>query len=107
MGNFKVIYRILKALEAAPDCESFDAEEQISAERLGVTKPRLYALFSMLSQEGYITGVRERRFPGEQYPQADIRDIRITLKGLEYLSENSLMKKAACLLKEVSGLVKP
>ena len=56
MGDFNTIYKILAALKASMDYEIFDLK-LISAERLGVSEPRLIALLMMLVQAGYITGL--------------------------------------------------
>ena len=46
----------------------------------------------MMADVGYITGVEIQRFiTGET--SVDARDIRITLKGLEYPQENGIMRK--------------
>ena len=39
MDNFKAVYKILSSLEKATDLPNFDIE-QISAEKLGVSKER-------------------------------------------------------------------
>lgn len=104
MDNFKIIYKILKSLEQALDYDEFD-EESISPELLKVTEQRYNAIMAMLAKEGYIEGVSVKRMLGDCYPQIAVRNIRITLKGLEYLNENSLMKKAASLAKGVVELL--
>lgn len=91
MDNFKAVYRILPALEKAMDLPAFDVK-QIGHEALGVTHERWCRYMEMMADVGYITGVEIRRFiTGET--SVDARDIRITLKGLEYLQENGIMRK--------------
>ena len=51
MNNFKVIYRILRYLEAALDCEEFDVET-ISPFRLGVTRESLGTDLIMMQDSG-------------------------------------------------------
>ena len=51
MDNFKVIYKILKLLEVAMDCDEFD-RNQLTAEYLGISKNRLDAILTMLQEEG-------------------------------------------------------
>lgn len=99
MDNFSVIYKILKILEKAMDFEEFDFQ-QISAERLGISICRWAKILEMLVQEGYIQGIIVS-YSLDGTPFIENRNIRITLKGLEYLSENSFMKKAANAAKEV------
>lgn len=101
MDNFKIIYRILKSLEASLDFEETDVSA-ISPEKLGVTKARWEQLLIMMQDEGYIKGIVCTRSAGEdkRHIVEPIKPV-ITLKGLEYLSENSFMKKAANLAKGI------
>lgn len=104
MDNFKIIYKILKILEKAMDEERFDKYE-ISNESLGITQARWEMIIAMLAKEGYIEGVSIANVIGSSRPGIKIKDVRITLKGLEYLEENSLMKKAANLIKGISDII--
>ena len=56
MDNFKIIYKILKALEAALDYEESDIDE-ISHEKLKITYTRWVNILIMLFENGYITGI--------------------------------------------------
>ena len=105
MDNFVVIYRILKALEASMDFEEFD-EQLISPERIGITKERRDKLLIQMQKEGYISGISVVQYVNLASPSVDIpNSISITIKGLEYLAENSLMKKAANLAKGVAEIL--
>lgn len=106
MDNFKAVYKILSALEKAMDYPEFDIA-QINHEKLGVSKERWCRYLEMMEDVGYIKGVElYENITGDMIVNAD--DIRITLKGLEYLQENTIMQKmynAAKGVKEViSGL---
>lgn len=102
MGNFKAVYRILSALKKAMDLPGFDVQ-QIRQEALGATHERWCRYMEMMADVGYITGVEIQRFiTGET--SVDARDIRITLKGLEYLQENGIMRK---LYKAAKGVAVP
>lgn len=46
----------------------------------------------MMSDVGYIKGVKITSYINGE-TSVDIKDIRITLKGLEYLSENTIMQR--------------
>ena len=46
MDNFKIIYKILRALEQAMDLEEFDPD-LISAENLGISENRRRAILEM------------------------------------------------------------
>lgn len=102
MDNFKAVYRILSALEKAMDFPAFDIE-QIGAHALGVSGERWCRYIEMMADVGYIKGVSlSRSISGDM--MVDAQNIRITLKGLEYLQENSIMQriyKAAKGIKEI------
>lgn len=103
MDNFKVIYRILRYLEKAMDYDEPDVE-QISAKALGLSPQRWTSIMEMLATEGYVTGLSiKRSLDGETLLSVSVP--RITLKGLEYLQENSLMKKAADIAKGVAEIL--
>jgi len=91
MDNFKAVYKILTALEKAMDSADFDMS-QISAERLGVSDERWARYIEMMQDVGYIKGAQICRY-NDGSLMIDSSDIRITLKGLEYLQENSIMQR--------------
>ena len=101
MDNFKIIYKILKLLESAMDYDEFD-RSQLSPELLGVSENRLNAILKMLQDEGYVSGVLYVK--GLSGVKLD-KYFGITLKGLEYLEENTAMKKVAGLLKGIKETV--
>ena len=100
--NFKCIYKILKTLEKAMDYSEFDVS-QISHEKLEISKERWAKYLEMMSDVGYITGLEiYEDITGEI--MVENSGIRITLKGLEYLSENAIMQrmyKAAVGIKDI------
>ena len=89
--NFKCIYKILKTLEKAMDYSEFDTS-QIDYHSLEVSKERWSRYIEMMSAVGYIKGVKITSYINGE-TSVDIKDIRITLKGLEYLSENTIMQR--------------
>lgn len=89
--NFKCIYKILKALEKAMDFSEFDLS-QINHEKLGVSKERWARYLEMMVDVGYIKGIRIYTDCTDEI-NVDDEGIRITLKGLEYLTENSIMQR--------------
>lgn len=103
MDNFKAVYKILTALEKAMDLSEFDIM-QVGPEALGVTKERWSRYLEMMADVGYIKGVSiHRDILGEVC--VDARNIRITLKGLEYLQENTVMRKIYNAAKGISEIV--
>lgn len=104
MDDFRLIYKILRILQKSMDCEEFD-RESLSAERLGLTEPKWSRIMAMLLNEGYISGGQTWNAMDCGYPRVALTRPEITLKGLEYLEENSLMKKAANLAKGIKETV--
>ena len=105
MEQFKQIYRILSILHKAMDLEEWDSK-LLSPEALGISLPMWSRLMAMLLKEGYITGREEWGTFDVGNPKVKLMRPEITLKGLEYLEENGLMKKAGEMLKEVIHIVK-
>lgn len=98
MDNFTIIYKILSAIEKSMDYEIFD-REMISAKTLGISETRLSNTLKMLIDEEYVKGIVVKETGQGEYIQFT-DNIRLTIKGLEYLSENSMMKKHIMLSKE-------
>ncbi|MNC01362.1 YjcQ protein [compost metagenome] len=97
-----VIYTILDKLEEAMDQESFDLQG-LSSEILGISDAKKTAILEIMLDENLMTGIKIKRGA-----QGDVtisgNSPRITLAGLNYLSENSATSKvinAAKLLKDV------
>jgi len=91
MDAFKAVYKILTVLERAMDYPEFDIE-QIGPEALGVSKERWNRYIEMMADVGYIKGVSIKYdITGETC--VTVSKLRITLKGLEYLQENSIMQR--------------
>ena len=98
--NFKCIYHILKTLEKAMDYEKIDINE-IGYEHLGISKNRWVKYLEMMSDMELIKGISFREYV-DGSTEVINDNIRITLKGLEYLSENSIMQR---LYNAASGVV--
>ena len=106
MDNFKIIYKILKHLESSMDAESTDIAP-ISPERLGITHERWERLLILLQDDGYIKDIETAQTLGEDGPHITepIRPF-ITLRGLESLTDNSFMRRAAQLLRGTGESIK-
>lgn len=105
MDNFKIIYKILKILEKSMNLEEFNSE-QLSAEAFGLDLPYWSRIMTLLVNEGYVTGIYSTMYINSTYPQVRLVRPEITIKGLTYLSENSLMKKAAEAAKGIVDIIK-
>lgn len=95
MDNFKIIYRILKAMDKSIDCGDVKLPTHTELE---ITLNRYYALLIALVDEGLIDGVSYKYYLGQSEPDILLNKPRLTLKGFEYLAENSTLKKAKNLL---------
>lgn len=94
MDHFKVIYHILSFFEAAIDVPEPDYHA-IRAETLGIPKSRWNELVNMLYHDGYLSAqsVKEER-QEEGLTRIRLVGPYITVKGLEYLRESKMMRKA-------------
>ena len=82
----------------------FDLLEQVSPEHLKVSEERYNRYLEMLADVGYIKGVPiTKNITGET--QIDADEVRITLKGLEYLQENSIMRKMYQTAKGIKEII--
>lgn len=100
--NFKCIYKILSTLEAAMDYSDFDIS-QIDHNKLEISEERWSRYIEMLSDSRYIKGVKMTQdITGDT--RIKCNDIRITLKGLEYLTENSIMQRFYKLAKGIKDI---
>lgn len=105
MDNFKIIYKILWELEKNMGNEDFSVGI-ISPERLKISYERWEQLMIMLSDNGYITGIVAVQDLQDKFKHiAQPVNPCITLKGLEYLAENSFMAKAKEALKTVGEII--
>lgn len=105
MDNFKVIYKILKYLESNMDCDDVDIRT-INHTVLKISETRWEQILIMLYQNGYIDGIKVVKSVCDCkcHITEPIKPV-ITLKGLEYLEENSLMKKVKNTIKDVMDIV--
>lgn len=103
MDNFTAVYKILKSLEAAMDLPEFELE-QVGPAKLGVSQERWSRYIEMMADIGLIKGVSVSH---NIIGGTEIEDsgVRITLKGLEYLQENSFMKKAYRVAKGITDII--
>ena len=90
------IFQILKAIDVAFENDNFDLS------KLNISRRRLVLLLEQLKLNGYITGIL---IPLNFNDEVTFHNIRLTLKGLDYLENNSSMKKAYKLLKEIKGWI--
>lgn len=100
MKEFRIIYRILSILRKSLELEEFD-KLLISNESLNITIQEWARLINMLVSNGYVEGIKIINTDSSSYPIVVLLNPTITLKGLEYLEENNMMKKACDLAKGI------
>lgn len=105
MDNFKVIYRILKHLEASLDCVYPDMSV-ISAAALNISHERWEQLLIELQLNGYIRGLVFAQSMSDSRPHlTEPIKPTITLAGLEYLANNTTLKKAGNILRGLKEII--
>lgn len=98
MNTLQIAYKILYSLEHKKTAAYMGA--LISPEKLKIPEDKWLDVVRSLLDEGYIAGVKlNTDILGNQ--MADIENARITLKGAEYLRENSTMRKIARIATDV------
>ena len=104
MDDFRIIYKILKTLQESMDYESFE-NTQIEPEELHISEPKWSRIMAMLVNEGYVTGIQVWNSMSQSYPRVKVMRPELTLKGLEYLEDNTFMKRAANLAKGIKDTI--
>ena len=102
--NFKCIYKILKTLEKALDYESISLEE-IGYEHLKISEIRWIHYLEMMSDVGLINGIEFKTYV-DGSTEVINNGVRITLKGLEYLTENIIMKRMYKAAETAKNIIK-
>ena len=102
MANFKLIYQILRLLDKYLDHEKPDFSK-LSAAHFKVSEKRFAHIMLMLYEASYIDGIEPIHIGGSDY-DFKMTSPSITLRGLEYLEENTMMKKAYRLLKGIKEI---
>lgn len=99
MGDFKIIYKILRLLDKHKGDEAFEYGS-ISAQSMKISYEEWEQMMIELQINGYIRGIVYTQTMSDKFPHI-VEPIRpqITLKGMEYLEENGMMAKAKELLK--------
>lgn len=103
MDNFKAVYTILSSLEKSMDLPEANVE-MFNAKALGVSEERWKKYIEMMADCGYIKGVKITPYINGNVA-VDCDDMQITLKGLEYLQENTIMQKIYKTAKGIKDIV--
>lgn len=103
MESFKAIYKILRILETAMKFGQLDLE-RLTPESLGITESHLKELITMMMENHYVKGAYIKTYV-DGGSVMNLENLKITLEGLEYLQENSTMKKIYNAAKGISDLI--
>lgn len=105
MDNFKIIYKILRELEKNMGNEKFNIAT-ISAEKMKISFEKWEQLLILMQDEGYVKGLVLSNDCESIYKHI-VEPIKpqITLKGLEYLADNSTISKAKEMLKMAGEII--
>ena len=104
MDTLQIAYKILYSLEHKEKAEYMGA--LIGPEKLGVPKEKWLEVVRLMMEERYIAGVAIQRDIVGGW-MVDIKNIHITLKGAEYLRDNSAMRKLSRISMDVISIIKP
>lgn len=105
MGDFTIIYKILAILDKHKGEEDFDYAA-ISAAAMKTEYANWEQIMIEMQENGLIRGLVYSRSLSEKFPH--IREPIcpvITLRGMEYIEENSMMSKAKELLKTAAAFM--
>ena len=102
---FKVVYRILDTLYAYMQEGLPVNPDAISAEALNIPEGYQREVVANLLEDGLVRGGEARRYLRQDMPQVNADSLRITTKGVEFLKENSNMRKVYNFLHGVKEIV--
>lgn len=105
MDNFKIMYKILRELEKNMGNEDFNMGI-ISAEKMKISFEKWEQLLILMQDEGYIKGLVLSKDLEQTYRHiTEPIKPQITIKGLEYLTNNSTIAKAKEMLKMAGEII--
>lgn len=104
MATSTTIFQILKAIDLSYENQNFNFETTLDLEKMKISQHRLDLLLENLINDGYIQGIKVVRCSGGS-PLVSIGLPRLTNAGLFYLEDNTEMKKAYNILKEIKGWI--
>lgn len=93
MKDYKVIYKILKTLDRYAGNEGFDYE-LISAKHMKIAYEKWEQLIILLQKDGFLDGIAYTQTLSDKFPHitGSIKPY-ITLKGIDFIENNSAMQK--------------
>ena len=101
---FRLVFKILSGLYRALKAGERINATELTAEALKIPQAYWAEIMCNLLDDGYVKGYTVRRYLSGTVITG-LEDIQITPKGIEYLKENSMMRKVLTYLKEIGELV--
>lgn len=98
-----VMYKILAYLYACMKEGSRVDRDAIGAEALGINRSYWQEIMSELARRGYVKGVRA--LDGDFGADVYMSKPRVTMEGVEFLMENSMMAKAKQFLMDIKATI--
>ena len=99
MDNLKIVYKVLVGIEASMDSNRFDGT---FLKALKISEERRNRILQSISGEGLIDGFERVNYP-DGYGFKAIEP-RLTIKGMEFLQENSAMQKIKNGLEDIKDV---
>jgi hypothetical protein len=96
----KQIYLILKLLKKCIE-ENLQFEEELLEE---YSIAEILPTLQLLQNQELITGLKTKATFGE--PIVNLDNVIITLKGIDYINNNSTMNKIKTMFKDIKGIIK-
>ena len=102
MEAVKTIYKILKNFESQLDNEEFK-KDYLDYSIYKISELRFMRYLQMLIKNEFIEGITIEQMADKSFYIKSYNP-QITLKGIEYLAENSAMQKAVNIIKEAGQM---
>jgi len=99
MDNLKIVYKILVGVEASMDNPVFDST---FLDALKISEERRNRILQSMIDDGLIDGFARVNYTGGY--GFKVIEPRLTIKGMEFLQENSTMQKIKNGLKDVKDI---
>lgn len=103
-NTMEIIQKILDHLDKSMDDERIDLTP-VSRESLGISDARWSRIIGMMLEEGLVEGFAEVPMAGVAYTGYKAMDPRITLRGIQFLADNSNMAKLYRAAKEIKDWI--
>lgn len=98
---FAVTYKILNYLKYCYENGINPDPNVLNADNFNIGNVQFANTLQMLSDHGYISGLKFHSTSTNGTVVGGVQNAKITMEGLQYLAENTMMQKAYKIFKEV------